>query len=80
MVEGLIWLFSLASGRIPPVDCAWTRDNQTLHAGARVVAAAVVHVLIESACELLNLGIIRGMRDYSPTLMLRRQCRKWISN
>src|SRR5215472_7370892 len=22
MVEGLIWLFSLASGRIPPVDCA----------------------------------------------------------
>jgi len=25
---------SLASGRIPPVDCAWTRDNQTLHAGA----------------------------------------------
>jgi len=34
LVEGLIWLFSLASGRIPPVDCAWTRDNQTLHAGA----------------------------------------------
>jgi hypothetical protein len=25
MVEGLIWLFSLASGRIPPVDCASTR-------------------------------------------------------
>ena len=22
MVEGLIWLFSLASGRIPPVDCS----------------------------------------------------------
>ena len=22
MVEGLIWLFSLGSGRIPPVDCA----------------------------------------------------------
>src|SRR5215475_14453829 len=22
MVEGLIWLFLLASGRIPPVDCA----------------------------------------------------------
>src|SRR5258708_40256337 len=31
MVEGLIWLFSLASGRLPPVDCACTRDHQTLH-------------------------------------------------
>ena len=32
MVEELVWLFSLASGRIPPVDCSC--DNRTLHAGA----------------------------------------------
>jgi len=30
MVEQLIWLFSLASGRIPPVDCSWTRDPNFL--------------------------------------------------
>jgi hypothetical protein len=28
MVEGLIWLFSLAFRRTPPVDCLGTHDNR----------------------------------------------------
>ena len=33
MIEELIWRFSVASGRISPVDSASTRDNGTFHAG-----------------------------------------------
>jgi hypothetical protein len=39
MVEGLIWPFSLASGRIPPVD-AFERVTIERFMVARVVAAA----------------------------------------
>ena len=51
--------FSLAS-RIPPVNCFWTRDNRTLHAGAGGGcgrSSAISHSISWNICRgMANLG------------------------